>query len=213
MYSCPASPPARPVPSAQRSFPHQDQRGPSTLRPGRGPFFSAGRPPGARGPLGAAAPRAGPSPSCSPVVGSSRVPCPGCPVALDPAPTKRVKPGGNKPICVPGPAGPSTPLSQPPLVPGPRVVLGQRAPRTGRPRPSRGSRASPVPAGQCPAAAGSRLWSWPLAPFDLMVTGSARPACERPLLGLKPRPAAPPPTRAPPSVLGLPFSKVGTWEK
>lgn len=29
-----------------------------------------------------------------------------------------------------------------------------------------------------------------------MVTGSARPACERPLLGLKPRSAAPPPTRA-----------------
>lgn len=110
LYSCPASPPARPVPSAQRSFPHQNQRGPSTFRRGRGAFFSAGRPPGARGPLGATAPRAGASPSCSPVVGSSRMPCPGCPVALAPAPPTRVKPGGNKLIRVPGPAGPLTPF-------------------------------------------------------------------------------------------------------
>nr|CAI9690248.1 unnamed protein product [Rangifer tarandus platyrhynchus] len=125
----------------------------------------------------------------------SKLPC--CPC---PGPPTRVKLGGNKPIRVPGPAGPLTPLSQLPLMPGPLggsglactpnwAALPLQAP--GAPGVLTGLTSVCGSAPQLLQAPGCGPGPW--APLDLVVTGSARPACERPLLG----PAcSPPPTRA-----------------
>lgn len=119
-----------------------------------------------------------------------------------------------------GPAGPLTPLSQLPLVPGPLggsgptctpnwAALPLQAP--GAPGVLTGLTSVYGSAPQPLQAPGCGPGPW--APLGLVVTGSARPICKRPLLGLEPRPAAPLQPEPSASVLGLPFSKAGTWEK